>query len=60
MELFCECNSEWIVCDDKNRDIVDRIVMTEQNIQCYSCRLYKWHDADHENMMHDLKEMNDQ
>lgn len=62
MKLFCNCNSNWIISiDDKctTRQIVTD--MFQKGIsarECEKCTYNPWIDADYENMMHDLKQMN--
>lgn len=53
-KLFCNCDSMWVVC---LKDLADKQV-TGHGVVCNVCLCYKWIDADYENMMFDLKEMN--
>jgi len=60
MTLFCECNSKWIF--STKADESEQIMRSEspflEDIECPECCFYKWYNPQHENMMHDLKEMN--
>ncbi len=55
MKLFCECNSEW---DDMGQVGLSCRLNCLGLPLCDGCCLYPWHDADYENMMFDLREMN--
>lgn len=65
MELFCQCNSYWEVyhCPDIAKKHIQVNYAKDGNPYdgyCKRCRYYKWYDADYENMMFDLKNMNQQ
>lgn len=54
MTKFCNCNSSWGAMPHEVR-WSDYIIMLDI---CETCDKYVWYDADYENMMFDLKEMN--
>jgi len=71
MKTFCGCNSEWFVCSEGiNRQKIvastleinklekEYIELLEPELYCDVCSYWKWYDADYENMMYDLREMN--
>lgn len=64
MQLWCNCNSKWVNHLTLAYFIVwgNRQVTKRQDVGgyglCYHCDLYKWIDADYENMMYDLRGMN--
>ena len=61
MKLFCRCDEEWIYPDvDVNTDLVNqsRQVLSGIPANCECKTRRKWYNADYENMMFDLKEMN--
>ena len=64
MTKFCDCNSEWDLSYywHMQKDQIDRKLLTRKQVltmgNCYVCDLSFWNDADYENMMFDLKEMN--
>lgn len=59
MQIFCACNSEWIPDSQtivRRQQVVSCLEYKE--VQCPICEYIYWHDADHENMMFDLRNMN--
>jgi|GEM_PF-6778230 hypothetical protein len=59
MKVFCGCNSHW----DPLRELLQLNFLPEASDNdgpwfCQKCDYWRWHDAEYENMMHDLKQMN--
>lgn len=72
MKLFCGCKSKWERQgnDDKLCWLFEKgyLGVNEQGIptydktkidSCNKCNLIKWYNADYENMMFDLRRMNE-
>ena len=59
MKLFCRCNAEWItpVLDGKGCNETRQVISDIPVGSCCDTADY-WYDADYENMMFDLKRMN--
>jgi len=60
MKLFCQCNSTWIVTPGYESRQINGTGTIERKTfgMCPECGYYFWIEADYENMMHDLREMN--
>lgn len=62
MEKFCGCNSEWVL--DQPGEHKFRFQSTTYSRDglhigyCFTCGLYYWQEPHHENMMFDLRRMN--
>jgi hypothetical protein len=73
MKLFCECNSSWLphfIGDNfDDLSVFDLGTMDTRQVvehageqgphQCPDCLFNYWYEADHENHMFDLKNMNE-
>ena len=59
MKLFCRCNAEWIipVLDGKYCNETRQVISGIPIDDCCDTAYY-WYDADYENMMFDLRRMN--
>ena len=69
MKILCDCNADW---EDEytwlgnhykyfDATKICRLVLDVRDDSidyCYECDSTQWYDADYENMMFDLKEMN--
>lgn len=57
MKEFCDCNESWIygltICVDRQVVVVGRGF-----VYCSICTMLPWYNADHENMLFDLRGMN--
>lgn len=53
-ELRCECNDRWIIIDNPNFNFRNMV-----GIKCPICEYNMWYCAYQEDMMIDLKEMNE-
>lgn len=67
MEKFCDCNSNWIDTDFVGVERQIQLNFTPEyyhmdyrSALCSRCQYWFWYDADYENMMFDLKNMNQQ
>jgi len=60
MLRMCNCNSEFISNSDYwiHLQIMGSECQIKQSEYCDDCGNYTWFDADYENMMFDLKNMN--
>ena len=67
MKLFCNCNSDWKIRTNDEPKISRRIIQSNYTRdvedtwsikRCPNCSLYPWYDADYENTMFDLRNMN--
>ena len=68
MKLFCNCNSSWCngIAISTNRQIqtnLNKLTLCYEGYlglgsSCLDCGYWNWYDADYENMMFDLKSMN--
>ena len=59
MQIFCNCNSTWVVDFQtlvRRQQVISRSAYKE--VQCPICGYIYWHDADYEDMMFDLRKMN--
>lgn len=62
MKIWCDCNSNWELYFNINQ-ISTQVTGGSTRIgislgMCDVCGLFRWYDADYENMMFDLKNMN--
>lgn len=59
MKKFCECNSEWSFVKDESVQLtLCQAHTSEEPVLCSSCHFYMWYNPQYENMMYDLKWMN--
>jgi len=72
MKKFCECDNEWLPNSDmrSRRQLVlvdtpeilehkySLLIRRGPTFRCVYCQYWFWYDADYENMMFDLREMN--
>jgi len=63
MKVFCNCNSKWIVglgysYSNINPQIQLNTIPGAYPLFCAKCTYWHWYDAHYENMMHDLRGMN--
>jgi len=56
MRLFCQCDSDWII---ENILETKQQIINPSLIQCPICNYNYWYEAAYENMMFDLKRMNE-
>ena len=50
--IFCDCTSDWVIYN------VDYQRPTGYGLVCNRCGLFKWYNAYYENMLYDLRSMN--
>ena len=61
MKLFCECNSEWISgqsSDPRFRFQSVQFIPKDDRMSCNICGYNCWIEPHYENMMFDLRRMN--
>lgn len=64
MKLFCECNDKWDYPNPGHGYNIQVQVnlLKDRSLGrfgiCSNCKYVKWYDANYENMMFDLKNMN--